>query len=231
MEGSTTVSNSRGSTAPTASSNSLSSASEQYERPTTGQFATFATMDDIMGANPYLRRADDIGFRHQVPGVGHLGNDLVPPGWKEGDSPITPDQAKKLFDFARHAAIHDLEMTLADQKHLSDEEKEKISASLDNQWKARLLLDQTILTERLLIYRQHHEREQRKTERSREKELDIPLYRLSEVPQPVQPRAMTSFMPAPPLESPSWRRIPNSANQIWYGDPRTPNSRLNVLSS
>lgn len=229
---STTVSDSRGSTAPTASFKSLSSASEQYERPSTDQFATFATMDDIMGANPYLRRADDIGLRHQIPGVGHLGNNLLPPGWKEGDSPITPGHAKKLFDFDRRAAIHDLEMTLADQKHLSDEEKEKLAASIDNQWKARLLLDQTVLTERLLIYRQYHEREQRKPERSREEELNIPLYRLSEVPQPAQPCATTSFMPAPPMESPSWRRIPNSANQMssWYGDPRTPHGRLNGMS-
>lgn len=189
-------------------------------------------MDDIMGVNPYLRRADEIGFRHQVPGVGHLGNCLVPPGWKEGDSPITPGEAKKLFDSDRQEAVHDLELSLANQKHLNDEEKEKFSAGIDDLWKARLLLDHTVLTERLLIHKQHHERQQKKMERSRREEPGLQQYRLSEVPQPMQSRAMASYMPAPPPESPSWRRISNCPNQMdsRFGDPRTPQSKSYVIS-
>ena len=219
-------------TAPNTSSDSHPTALDQQGRSYTDQIATFQTMDDIMGVNPYLRRADEIGFRHQVPGIGHLGVSLVPRGWKEGDPPITPAEAKKLFDIDRQHAVHDLEMSLANQKHLKDDEKENFSASIDDQWKAQLLLDRTVLTERLLIHKQHHEREQRKLERLGEDEQGLSQNRLSEVPRPMQSRAMASYMPAPLPESPGWRMISNCSNSMdsRFGNPRTPPSKPYVIS-
>lgn len=231
MEESTSVDKSCRAGVSIASFESHSTPSEQYGRSDTDQIATFQTVEDIMSVNPYLRRADEIGFRHQVPGVGHLGSSLVPRGWKEGDPPITPAEAKKLFDIDRQSAVHDLELSLANQKHLNDEEKEKVSVSIDDQWKARLLLDRTVLTERLLIHRQHHERQQRNIERLRGDEQCFSQNRLSQVPQPMQPRAMASYMAAPPPESPCWRRISNYPNQLdgRFDDPRTPQSKPRAI--
>lgn len=221
------VSNSCRATAPAESVDSRSTAFEQYGLSDTDQIATFQTVDEIMGVNPYLRRADEIGFRHQVPGIGHLGSSLVPHGWKEGDPPITPAEAKKLFDIDRREAVHDLEMSLASQKHLNGEEKEQFSASIDDQWKARLLLDRTVLAERLLIHKQHHERKRGKMEGSRGDEQSLSQNRLSEVPQPIHPRATASYMPAPLPESPYWRRISNFPNEMdsRFRDPRTSQSK------
>lgn len=67
-------------TAPTSYFNARSTALGQHERPETNSMATFQTLDDIMAINPYMRRADEIGFSHQVPGIGHLGNRLEPVG-------------------------------------------------------------------------------------------------------------------------------------------------------
>ncbi len=227
-EESTTLSNSFGSRAQASSFETYASSIEPYERPSTAATSTLVTMDDILGANPYLRRADEIGVRHQVPGIGHLGGILVPPGWKEGDSPITPGEAKRLFDFARQAAVNDLNMTLVQQQHLSNEEKDRYVASIDDHWNARLILDQTVLTERVVIYKQHHERQRRNIEHSRERERVVPQYRLLEFPQPVQRRAGSSLLPDPPSELPFSQRMPKSQNQIdsRFGDPGRQQSTL-----
>lgn len=222
-EESASVVNSCRPTGPTASSfEPHSAASGQKGRSDTDQIATFETIDDIMDVNPYLRRADEIGIRHQVPGIGHLGSSLVPRGWTEGDPPITPDEAKKLFDIDRQKAVRDLDSSLANQNHLNDEERENFAAKIDHQWKARLLLYQTVLNERLLIYKEYHERQRRKMDCLRGDEQGLSRNRLSEVPQPIQPRAMTSYMPAPQLESPYWRRTSNCSEQM---DSRFENRR------
>ena len=223
----TTVGSSFGSTASSVPFGPRSSVSEQFDRSSIGQVANYATIDDILGANPYLRRADEIGLRHQVPGVGHLGNYLVPPGWKEGDLPINPDAAKQLYDLDRQAAVHDLDMSLADQRYLTNEEKEQLAANINYQWRAQLLLDQTVLSERLLVHRQHQEQRLKKIERWHEKGQDSLRNRPSEVSRPVQPQVMNSLRPSPLPESPSGRSISNFQNQM---DPRIPQSRLHVIT-
>ncbi|KAH0536446.1 hypothetical protein FGG08_006686 [Glutinoglossum americanum] len=55
--------------------------------------------------NPYIARADEIGPYHNIPGVGHLGLDLIPPSpWKEGDELVNPEEATYLFEKAREKA-------------------------------------------------------------------------------------------------------------------------------
>jgi hypothetical protein len=213
-----------------ASSHLNSSAWDQYEWPSASPSTKFPSMDDIMGANPYLRRADQIGLRHGVPGMGHLGDSLVPPGWKEGDSPITPGEAKRLFDFARRQAVRELELNLANQKHRNNKEKEEFNARMDEYWVARLSLDQVVLTERLIIYSQHYERQQRQMERSREQVQVVTQYRLSEVPQPMEPRAMNSYLEASSVE-PFSGRPSNQQTHIGsrFRDPRTQQSMLDLF--
>lgn len=214
-----------------ASSQLNSTAWDQYEHPSASQSAKFPSMDDIMGANPYLRRADQIGFRHGVPGMGHLGDSLVPPGWKEGDPPITPGEAKRLFDFARQHAVRELEMNLANQKHRNNEEKEEFHARMDEYWIARLSLDQLVLTERLIIHSQHYERQQRQNERSREQVQPVTQYRLSEVPHPMQLRTANSYVAASPVE-PFLGRSSNHQTQIdsRFRDTRMQQSMFDLVS-
>lgn len=225
-EDSNSVSNSRRATPPTTIVNSRSTSLEQHGRSNTEQIFPFQTMDAIMGVNPYMRRADDIGFCHQVPGVGHLGSYLVPHGWKEGDPPITPAEAKKLFDIDHQEAVRVFDTSLANQEHLNDKEKKSFSALIHDQWKAQLLLDHLVLAERVSIYEQHLERQQRKLEHLRENEQPLSQNFLSGVLQPIQPRAMTSYLQGPPLEPPCWQRLPNYPNQMNdpFGYPRTEQS-------
>ena len=220
------VSNSHRVMAPTTSIDSRSTSVEQHGRSDIEQIFPFQTVDDILGVNPYMRRADDIGYSHQVPGVGHLGSYLVPRGWKEGDPPITPTEAKKLFDIDHQEAMRVFETSLGNQEHLNDKEKKSFSAIINDQWKAQLLLDRLVLTERVSIYEQHYERQQRKSERLRENEQSLSQNCLSAVPKPIQPPAMTSYLHGPPLESPCWQRLPNYPNQMNdpFGYPRTQQS-------
>ncbi|KAI9778264.1 MAG: hypothetical protein M1839_008288 [Geoglossum umbratile] len=55
--------------------------------------------------NPYIARADEIGLYHNIPGLGHLGLELVPPNpWKVGDEPVNPIEASYLFELSRQTA-------------------------------------------------------------------------------------------------------------------------------
>ncbi len=108
--------------------------------------------------NPYVRRADEIGPTHRISGLGHLGNMLVPRGWKEGDEPITPKEAHELYNEARGKAQDALEKMKEDIDKLPKEEQEKRSEERDKEWSKQFKKDDLILRERIKIYDDYHER-------------------------------------------------------------------------
>lgn len=110
--------------------------------------------------NPYVHRADEIGPTHRIPGLGHLGNMLVPPGWKKGDEPITPKEAQELYNEARGKAQDALEKMKEDIDKLPKEEQEKRSEERDKEWSKQFKKDDLILRERIKIYDDYHERKQ-----------------------------------------------------------------------
>lgn len=107
--------------------------------------------------NPYLHRADEIGPTHRIPGLGHLGDLLVPPGWKEGDEPIKPQEAQELYNQARKEAQDGLEKTNEDMDMSPKEEQDKRSEERDNEWSKRFKKDDLILRERIKIYDEYKE--------------------------------------------------------------------------
>lgn len=228
VEASTAVGNSYGFTAPAKSFDTYSSVLEEFECPSNEKAARFMTMDDIMEANPYLRRADELGCCHQVPGVGYLGKFLVPPGWKEGDLPITPDEAKNLFDLDRRAAMENLDKSLAQQQNMDNGGKEELTIRINCLWKAQLFLDQIVLNERLIIYKNFHERRQNSIDRLRDKRQDLPENHLS---KPQQPHAINAYLSPPASEPSCWRRVPNFQNHVdsRFANPCTPQDRLRLI--
>jgi len=102
--------------------------------------------------NPYIRRADAIGRRHHVPGIGHLGDLLTPPGWSPGNDPITTVEAQKLFQQARTRARTLLDLSIKQNKNLSEEEQQKRDVEEDQKWQAQLKLDQVVCSERQKLY-------------------------------------------------------------------------------
>lgn len=108
--------------------------------------------------NPYVHRADEIGPTHRIPGLGHLGNLLVPPGWKEGDEPIKPQEAQELYNEARKEAHDALENMKEDIDMLPKEEQEKRSEERDKEWSKQFKKDDLIFRERIKIYDDYHER-------------------------------------------------------------------------
>ena len=218
-------------TGPTSYFNARTTALGQYGPPETDHMATFETVDDIMAINPYMRRADEIGFSHQVPGIGHLGNSLEPPGWKEGDPPITPDEAARLYYIDRQHVVDRVETTLANQEHQNNEEKERFMTNLNDQFQAWRLLCEKVLEQRLFIYNQHQERLQKNIERLRGNEHGLPYNRLPEASQPVQARAMATHMAASLPQSPCWQGAPTCRDRVDgpYGCPQTSQSEPQAM--
>lgn len=109
--------------------------------------------------NPYLQRADEIGPSHRIPGIGYLGDLLIPPGWKEGDAPIEPRAANDLFQQARHHANRQLSVNANITQGLSPNAREKFNAEQERIWKSRYHLDQVLLKERIVVYEQDQKRQ------------------------------------------------------------------------
>ncbi|KAI9767347.1 MAG: hypothetical protein M1840_005756 [Geoglossum simile] len=94
--------------------------------------------------NPYITRADEIGLYHGIPGLGHLGLDLVPPEpWKAGDEPVNPEEASYLFEQSRQMARAKHERLNIDG--MSGEENAKsYGLWLRDLWKHELIRDHRI---------------------------------------------------------------------------------------
>ncbi|MCJ1382423.1 hypothetical protein MMC17_005536 [Xylographa soralifera] len=104
-------------------------------------------------ANPYEDRADEIGPAHGIPGVGHLGDLLTPPGWVEGMSLINPKQVKQLYDMARKKAREALTAEAVDWDGLGPQERATKEKARNKKWETELKLEKLLMMERLAVYR------------------------------------------------------------------------------
>ncbi len=152
---------------------------------------------DPIDINPYAHRADEIGPTHRIPGVGYLGNLLVPPGWKEGDEPIEPAQAQALYIKGRKEAQDALNKMTEEIGKLPKEEQERRSEERDEEWSRQFKKDDLILRERIKIYDDFRERRSLRNEQQKQASLESlrisQPYRLP----PMQPPASTSFTQYP----------------------------------
>ena len=108
--------------------------------------------------DPYQERADQIGVSHHIPGIGHLGDLLTPPGWKPGDEPIPPNQARQLYKEAYDAAKKKLEDSIADFKGLKGPAFQEASDLRNEEWQNHTDLNKLILEERVKVFRAHQSR-------------------------------------------------------------------------
>ena len=166
--------------------NSETSLSQHSKSNGDSSQGNFAHNPEPFDTNPYAHRADEIGPSHHIPGVGHLGELLAPPDWKEGDEPIDPRAARKLFDTAREEAKRALDISINEARHRGGEEQEKRTQERDQQWATCNKLDQVLLKERTNVYEQYQKRKQVLAIST----ITVPL-------QPLQPLTETSYAMSP----------------------------------
>lgn len=171
-------------------------------------------------ANPYVERADEIGPSHRIPGVGHLGALLTPPGWREGDEPIDPQSAQRLYQAAREEAKNSLLMNFDEPAHLGPEEQENRNADRDRQWNSRHQLDHVLYNERINVYNQYQKRKQLgfRPEYGQRQILSRSI--ALEPLQPINPPAMTTYAMTAHSPSPlhsNLHREPTRVNTSYSG--------------
>ena len=147
---------------------------------------------DPFERNPYKHRANEIGKRHNVPGITHLGGLLAPPGWKEGDEPINPLRASKIFESSRDEAKEMLRLNTEQAEHLPPHERHKYEADINKQWVIDCTLDKTLFNERLTVYEQYYERKQAKMQRQYEQVSSLPRP-IATPARPLNPPTTTSY--------------------------------------
>ena len=145
--------------------------------------------------NIYSRRADQVGPSHRIPGIGHLGDLLAPPGWKPGDEPINEIEAQRLFTASRLKAKEMLDASISEIERLSSADQEKLSAEKNTQYQTQRTLDEYLLTERVKLYNFWQERKQKNFHQVHSQ----PQHRQSEPnptmrPEPLHPPAETSMI-------------------------------------
>ena len=167
---------------------------------------------ELVDLNPYLHRADEIGPTHRIPGLGHLGTLLVPPGWKGGDEPIKPQAAQELYNEARREAQDALEKMKEDIETLPTEEQDKRSEERDKEWSKQFKKDDLILRERIKVHDDYHERKSQTNRHLKLRSLgsfsssgQLPLQTLqpptsTSIPQYTGPLAPTNFPLQPRLD-------------------------------
>ncbi|KAL8804589.1 MAG: hypothetical protein Q9200_005771, partial [Gallowayella weberi] len=116
--------------------------------------------DEGHKANPYQDRADVIGLSHRIPGIGHLGELLAPPGWSPGDEPIPIKRARQLQKEAYDAAKKRLADSISDFQHLKGAAFEEASDLNNEEWQNQSELTKLIFEERVQIYKAHQERKE-----------------------------------------------------------------------
>ena len=145
--------------------------------------------------NIYARRADQIGPSHRIPGIGHLGDLLPPPGWKQGDDPISEAEVQRLFAVSRSQAKEELDQSISEISHLSSADQEKLRDEKNAQYQTQRALDELLLIERIKLHQFWYDRMQKQSQQKHSQ----PQYRRSEPnpltrPQPLQPPVETSMM-------------------------------------
>ncbi|MCJ1402235.1 hypothetical protein MMC11_005455 [Xylographa trunciseda] len=103
-------------------------------------------------ANPYEDRADEIGPGHGIPGIGHLGQLLIPPGWVEDMDPINPNQVRQLYDAARKKAREALAAEITDLDGLGPQERAIKEEERNKKWDTELRLEKLLMKERLAVH-------------------------------------------------------------------------------
>ncbi|KAL8922797.1 MAG: hypothetical protein Q9208_004922 [Pyrenodesmia sp. 3 TL-2023] len=128
--------------------------------------------DEDSEPNPYQERADEIGLSHRIPGVGHLGDLLTPPGWKAGDEPISISRARLLQKQAYQMAREKLDASIAEFKDLKGAAFQEASDLRNEQWQNLNDLNKLICEERVKIWADYQER---KKGGGQERPEDLPL--------------------------------------------------------
>ena len=113
---------------------------------------------DAFDMDPYGHQADEIGLSHGIPGVGHLGDLLPPPGWQRGQAPLEYTAVEALYGEARKLARAKLQQPL-----LNDTARSK---QQDWEWTTQLQLDQLLLKLRTDVYEKYCKRQHGQQERS-----------------------------------------------------------------
>lgn len=152
--------------------------------------------DPALLFNIYSRRADQIGPSHRIPGVGHLGDLLTPPGWKLGDEPIDDAEAQKIFAASRLEAKEKLDEGITETAQLSSADQEKRIAEENAQYQTQRLLDEYLLIERVKLHNFWQERKQKQFHQlhSQPQQHLQTEPKLKTRPQPLQPPAETSMI-------------------------------------
>ncbi len=145
--------------------------------------------------NIYTRRADQIGPSHRIPGIGHLGDLLSPPGWKQGDDPITEAEAQRIFAASRSQAKEMLDQSMSETSHLSSADQEKLRAEKNTKYQTQRLLDEYLLMERVKLHKFWQLRHQQQSQQHNS-QLQYRRFatRPTTRPQPLQPPAETSMI-------------------------------------
>ena len=154
-----------------------------------------------------MYRADEIGPTHRIPRVGHLGDFLVPAGWKEGDEPIDPRQAKVIYDAARADAKRTLSSNVEVMKDLTNHQRVEFDVEAELEWNKRFQLDDLVYKERIKIYETYHQRRLAKLQQT----LTLPSLFIS------QPRPPPDLL-HPPSRTSAFNHIPSML-------PHTPEMR------
>ena len=150
-----------------------------------------APRGQALPVNPYFRRADDIGPRHGVPGLGHIGALLTPPGWKPGDEPITDIEAEWLYDQSRALAAKSLNMVVSRRENTTSANYLQRNAEEIEQWQRQLKMDIICLQERKWIYARWREREAFRATQAQQQRPVQGQARV--VPSPIHPVTQTSI--------------------------------------
>ena len=180
-----------------------------------------ASREHGLSVNPYVRRADEIGPKHGIPGVGHLGALLTPPGWKIGDEPITDIEAGWLYDQARAQAAQMLNVSVNGRENITSADHVQRNAEDVEQWQRQLRIDTICLAERKWIYSRWQEC---KAFRFMQTQQQRPVQSQPRVvPSPIHPPTQTSVhayqryqqaqLPSSPL-SPYTSNSPLSAGTL-----------------
>ncbi|KAI4191606.1 MAG: hypothetical protein LQ346_004706 [Caloplaca aetnensis] len=128
-------------------------------------------VDEDPELDPYQERADEIGLSHRIPGVGHLGNLLTPPGWKAGDEPISISRARLLQKQAYQEAREKLDASTAEFKGLKGAAFQEASDLRNEEWQNLNDLNKLICEERVTIWA---ECQKRKKDGGQERPMDLP---------------------------------------------------------
>ncbi|KAI4253416.1 MAG: hypothetical protein LQ352_003708 [Teloschistes flavicans] len=129
--------------------------------------------DEDWKADPYQERADEIGLSHRIPGIGHLGDLLIPPDWEPGDDPIHPKKARQLHKEACAAARNRLNASMADSKNLKGSAYEEACQLIDEEWQKNLTLNKVIRDERTKVYWNHRDEKKQRIGQDRPEQYPV----------------------------------------------------------